>query len=1661
MNAGIQRADPRASFAVILGCDEYPSTNFPTVPAVRGNLEDLESAFLDEKIWGLRTFQIRTMLNPESRDFISVVENYARMPKRDGMFVVYFCGHAERHHGELYLVPSDADRGRPTETMVPARRIFQAVDEQGVDVEKKLLILDCCHAGQAIKNVPSEAITGALNEGGGSGWYVMAATTAAQTADADLDYTNSLFTGALLEVMKGRADGPRTLTPRWIFEQASALIKGKQSAQQNDVAWSDSPWLRNDLFEDKPLAARVYPAPGGSAGTPLPHGFGWPARDPLHVGREEELERARERLQQGTGRILPVVGPRFAGKNAFTRALLSAPEVQKSGPPERPWLRFNAVIPDAAAESPVLKAIAEGLEIRLQDVDPEGDGVDDARRQLVVDQLAERTRGYTLLLEVDVERLGYDARIVRNELDRLLNHPFFRDVLSIVISRVEPGVSGAGELIVASAVKLTELTDAAAAELLAALAARERVTVDGGAVMAAVPDPRLRLPGILSRSASRLGDRLPSGAAELTPQDAIAVLFQWSVSGVVTSLTEANCQIMLSADADAQPGPLASLIVWALTDDLPLSESVVEIPAVEISLRTRKILEDARVLSRTDDGLLEMGQMTRQALKSLLLAALFRDATVDDPFMPLDRELNQLFGESAEPAMLDGALAAAAAELLRGAIDSTQGDDDRLRRTFRGMEWALGWIGDQADGRLPQLYGELQCLLLGHYGDELFLPMNPVSIASWMSAEATTPTGQPVAPWLLTPRRARPGAKTGGAIALSDLYRATARLTLASRASGTLTQRTDWFLGAAENFSVALSACSAEQLPASLMRSADVSLALTGHQLGVTRRLTQIRRDALPLLLAGADSVTPGRPGRITLAISWLLNTVDAQLDAGGEEEARQRVEQARSMLELLPGAASGQQKEPQSSGRQAQVQLHSRVAQISARCQVTPAERRAELRRAFEYTVLGLRLANEQGDQGYGSVWLRRLLTAGLQLIKQCWTDEEVLEVIKVIDDALVSEWGAEPEWPMNVRLTASRFLRNAYGRVSAPEAKLQGARRVVALVQPLMATVQPVLDKMHEGAVLKPLRDKIQGGRPAESGDPSTPLNTDLARILVNLAQAEAFLAGAQRSDERFGEARSSLARAEQHAREAVQVSPATATYNVWLRQVLDIHRVSSRIGPEAKRRELRRRTSIQAVREWLAGQTEVDQWHAVLDLRCTSSDWAEQGSLRRACELQPGENFDFLPPERQASLINDVYRQRVGRLNNHRNRYGESVELAITEVGLEREYQRWKAITDFIIAKRAGREVGRYPQVDNSRIFEIFRNAIDRWPSDARIQQAQAEFYRYIWNDATAVTCYERLARTAREGETWRQAKIMAAEALLAQVQHNPDLEQDRRLLLFRRAKAHLTGMVGRGRSAQLAVILSTQVSVGLGERVDWHLIDDAFNAIVGENYTGTVGRFLHERHYGAKPDSARLGMFAAADHQRLREQFGLSLPPAPALTEVQGGQESKADSVPHPGKSAAANIAELLLADFTSVDLLRSFGQLYLSRAESITPGQSVYDLREFSPAQAKLVVNYARHAYDCFDACRIVQEAADGESSVVKFLRGRAIMLGSAASSDPDPFDRIDPEGNKTMIQLANGLIHSAYNASVGEFHKVCHRYQRESSALLARFGLATPGRYGR
>jgi Caspase domain len=1673
VNPEQDKADPSHSSALLIGGHTYPRLGLPPVLAAAENVARLKAEFLAHDLWGLPRARVTAEVDLTKADLLDAVGTGYRSSDRTGLFVLYFVGHAHEQDGVLYLAAYDStDVTNPQGSMVSIDQVFEAVRLQGRHAEKKLLILDCCYAGRAIRSVPAEPV----RAGKKSGWYVMAATSEEDTALGDPARDTTFFTGALLKAFEGVEEARPSLSPRWVFETVSTLVENSPDAdgtklvpQTNGADWADMPWLgnRNRLKVEPPRLPHNYPSVGAevlATSQSRPSGFSsWPQAERDFAGRVDELKSAHGRFRQRV--VLPVQGPRYAGKSAFVRQLLAETGLRESAPIDRPWLLLEITIINAGAEAPVLEALARALDVRLHDVNAAPDVDGDPRLESMIDRLRDHARGRTLLTIVDCGRLGYDSQRISGELDALLAHPYFRDTANIVISRVPVTARGDDQLDLQVPVRLQELEQDEAARLLTSLLAHENTAVNGDEVLAHIRDSRLRLPGVLIPSAKGYLSGVDRIGTAPDPSEIAAALLQGSTPSVARTLLELGCQMTTTWAPGGRLEPLAVLVVWALSDQLELPRHVLENPEVGLTPRLLSLLKDARILFTTETGGLVLGQASEQALRSMLIAAVTRGENEADPFnQPVlgTALIDQLFPPELGVPELECRLLAAASPLLVIAAGALDSDDELADSAFqRKLRAVLGWIEDDGRKLLPNLHSTISSLVVAPAGDLLYLPALATQLISSSTVEhPVTATLEQTAEDQLDLPAITPLA------ALYRLYNALAALTLASRVEGSAAATGARFLSAAEEFSGALAQCEPGQVTHTLLRSADASLALAGRRLGLKSHLINTRLSAVEALLTGARQRGPGQAGRISLAISWLLNTADVLIDIDRLDEAQGLAETANALLtDSLPDDNSV-------TSTYARLQFGSRMSQVQSRLLRDPRESRRELVTAVGNVAAGLVLTHETGSPLL--LWSTRLFDVANLLIQQCANDEELIESKKMVMTPVEKCWGPQNTWPQNIRISAARFLRRAYVRCADTDIKMNGAKEVIDLLvdHPTVSASQ------NWSAGYEPnLPASLTGDDEVISLD-----DRDTSQMLCALAQAYGFHARALSDAQRQNSARARLTKAEEVARAAVRLAPTTFSYSVWLRQVIDTKRITPRTGKKADEVEKMRKSCIKTVQTWLSHRSTPLHAYALLDLACLESEWQERGSLRVAAQ-EPNEDFLFLAPAVQRDRIEKIYNEREHRLKAHRRRFGPSVELSVLETRLRREHCRWKGALNFKVAKlehkrnRGPQPASRTPQVDNSPVFEIFADGSRRWPGDARLLAAEAEFHRYIWSHRKSIELYELLARTAPNGETRKYARLYAAEAIIAEVEDIPlSRIADRQTELIV-ARDHLNVVLASSQSTGLAAILRERVAIRLNEPVVWSTIDNAFENIIGGDYTGTIGRFLNHRHYGAEKGLESIGdrlrnvdrgssaLMSGWLQELVAEYADADSNPAEVVMSIanttipQPGIVNTFAAEEDPGQSTSNLLGELLLSDFTSVQLVGGLGLLYLDRAfDLIRQHHAEADGALLDPDSdlAVEVALQARRAYDCFDACRVLQEANRAESIVTKFHRGRAVTLAARVLQNPDPFPQEVLQGSGHQLGEAFKMLLTAREHSVAGFNVVCSAAVRQNNETQVLLGLRKP-----
>ncbi|WBC14342.1 hypothetical protein O7600_25075 [Micromonospora sp. WMMA1998] len=1570
MGSRSDRVDPSQSAAVLFGVETYPNTSLEPVPAAPRNTGALRRSFADPELWGLRgNHRLVVEADPPKADMLDAVANAARIPDDDGILLIYFVGHALYGGGTLYLAGSDANLSQ-TSTLLTMPELTEAAASSAA--ARKLLILDCCYSGAAAGSLKAE--TQAVNEA--AGWLLIAATDAVPAQNARLDEEFTPFTAALLAGFEGSPGVGRSLSPRTVLARAATLLEGEP--RTNHAAWEDDPWLRNRRYRPPPVTRNILatrpPASPFSGQRGLPGLLAWPERDARFVGRKRELQLGAKRVVAGG--VLTVTGPLKAGKDHFADQLIA--EVRSRGTFDEEDVLLGLEIPIATAEEPVLESLSRALGEHLDErdaIEPAAMASLDGRRRRLVTSLMQQVGDRKLLIHIDCTRLGPDPAAVRAELDTLLEDPYFRRAVTVVKARTKLDLTGDGQLRDLPPIPLGELSDDEAGELLGNLLDAEQIELDGpdlkAEVLRRLNDPLVRLPGVLVNGVDGfIADHQLTDTGELVASNLVDALLNRSVPTVLRALRDAGgLQLRQPSPTGHRHGPLAVLICWALTEGLPVSHQVLQ--SADVGFRAQiEQLTDARVLRiEAGDGgpSYGIGPASRNTLRLLLLVLLGVDESaegVDSAGMAtIRRTIGTLPGpeREASPDELDEALARAGTALQ---ATISQLSPDRVPELVQAVRWAVGWIDENAAGRLPRLRDALS-VINAYDGDAVYLSVVPERSASPVTVAAVESA--------LSPETAD----------LERLLAAAARLTVAARQQGTAAGVLDGLVRAASEVAEAIVACPADLVSYHLLKSVDATLFLAGRRLRSTTSLLAARERAADVLYQGAVTGGASRTDRVLVVLSWLLNTAEAQVDAGRRDQARGIWGKAEETFTLLPEARDTRQQ-------MTRLQMEHRLGRLQARCADSHADRISGLRRAFARTKTGLGLSTRADEL---TLWCSRHIdTASVLALELRAADDQDAFVTEVLDQ-LTTAWQPYGPWPVAVRVAVWRFMHGTFRGLVETDRRLTAARRSLSLL--------------------------LQGDAEEREGQQA---------LLIAQVEAHLFLARTLRVNDQLQEALTEARRALSLAETGRDLSASTAggetaarAYLLWLQALRTVIMWSPpRDAPGGARTQLKREAGI--AQEWLRNQDgPMTRAHAMLDLWCMRKLWSEEGNLTVA-SAREGEDFSRLPRRIKEQRLEEAYRKRRRSLQGHERVYGPSIELCRMQVHLERQYQRWQSV----IWRK---------DVDNSAVWALLRRAEDRWPHNPALVASIADFHRYIWEHGQAIVEYQKLVTMATNAHDRLRAVYGAVESAVTQAQYDNRLPGAKREQMLTDARQLLDDEIQERSLPADFALLRHRIALELDEEVDWGRVDRVFDEIIGDNYSRNIGRYLTTRRYGSVFHRSIADQLSSEVRTQLRQlSHG-----GPVAEPADGDGVEQQDAMVGEDESSSM-LGELLLENFTDVDLLQALGSIYLRRAD-FTEGQH----------DATAVAERARRAFDCFDACRILQQDRTGNTPLVtKFLSGRAILLAAQASDDPDPFDWEAPPPHRNWIEYATSLLQVCKSSAVGGFGRVCNWRFKEANDVLTR-----------
>jgi hypothetical protein len=507
--------------------------------------------------------------------------------------------------------------------------------------------------------------------------------------------------------------------------------------------------------------------------------------------------------------------------------------------------------------------------------------------------------------------------------------------------------------------------------------------------------------------------------------------------------------------------------------------------------------------------------------------------------------------------------------------------------------------------------------------------------------------------------------------------------------------------------------------------------------------------------------------------------------------------------------------------------------------------------------------------------------------------------------------------------------------------------------------------------------------------------------ARQLAQLGDSRALLvlsrsyALASACDEELGETASALesrGAALQVSGEAVDATPSAPAWDLHLRLYdetsapsVDVLWHTDPLSAPRGQISPAFRVKLEAARAWLDA---TPSWHldeGKLALWCVQRLWRSEGSLERlAARTQAHQApWEELNHAEKRQALARKHHQRMGELEAIERRAGPFLDLYFARVRNEAQLQRLRAI------------YGDHT-VDDRPVLQHLLGAKKLWPDSHALAAEEGRYYRYVWNYPAAIASLRWAITAVPRGRDRREITRDLVEVLLMAATHCRELKLSDgtvadRSALVAEARAFLVDLLGFRHISREAANLRDRADLEAGVAIDWTEVDRAFDKVIGD-----VDEYVHTV-------VGNLGQ----------------------LRNLQSDLPER--------------LADLVVREYTSPEVLRNLGSLYLRRVELGLSSDPVSGCRK---------------AYAAFLACRVLEMAwlsAHRESAITSYQRARAIVAAVQATGTATPF-LVDLEGKRDLVHLAESLYGRAASQSVGLFHVEAKRRLSEVSRLRSSFG---------
>lgn len=232
--------DLKKTIAVLIGASKFVKgpKKLPDLPGVKNNIKDLAMVLRNKKIVGIPDKNVVEILDEAHPNKI-LMELVKACRKAKDTLIVYYAGHGivSKNSHSLCLATTETTDEDADYNAIEFEKIREAISETSAG--KKILIIDSCFSGRALKEVGSmssspSALRTNLNI---KGTYAIASAPANRKAFAPPNEHYTAFSGALIDTLNnGVGNGHEGINLLELYEQVRDKLRDRKSVPEPEKA---------------------------------------------------------------------------------------------------------------------------------------------------------------------------------------------------------------------------------------------------------------------------------------------------------------------------------------------------------------------------------------------------------------------------------------------------------------------------------------------------------------------------------------------------------------------------------------------------------------------------------------------------------------------------------------------------------------------------------------------------------------------------------------------------------------------------------------------------------------------------------------------------------------------------------------------------------------------------------------------------------------------------------------------------------------------------------------------------------------------------------------------------------------------------------------------------------------------------------------------------------------------------------------------------------------------------------------------------------------------------------------------------------------------------------------------------------------------------------